>query len=245
MNKKLVLSSLSEIANNCDEKGLFVEANALTNVMLRLSQNYLTFFDDKIQQGLEGESLSTEYYNWYSNHLEHAFEYNNLKEAKALYQAGLKKITTPSEREIFNYIWNEGLSKHKNGNWNKNADPRQLATVNSPQPTQKPARKTQKSQQQTLQQQLDLENERITREQQTYQEKLYSPQQPVNQQQNMSRAQIAQQWINQTSPTVGNDVMKLFQMAEQGKLTAKTEPERLKFNDAMAILKSHPNYKGS
>ena len=227
MNKKLILSSLNEIANNCDEKGLFVEANALTNVMLRISQNYMTMFDDKINKNLKGDDLSSEYFNWYYGHLSNALDSNNLKEAKGLYLAGLKKITNPNDRDQFIYTWNSGISQIKNKNFGKNLTPDQLATVNSQQPVQQPQ---QRQPQQQAANQLPVNQQQIVNQQQ--------PQQAVSQQQNMSRAQIAQRWINQTSPSVGGNIMKLYQMAKQGKLTAKTDPEILKFNDAMAILES-------
>ena len=229
MNKKLILSSLNEIANNCDEKGLFVEANALTNVMLRISQNYMTMFDDKINKNLKGDDLSSEYFNWYYGHLSNALDSNNLKEAKGLYLAGLKKITNPNDRDQFIDTWNSGISQIKNKNFGKNLTPDQLATVNSQQPVQQPQQR-QPQQPQQRQPQQQAANQLPVNQQQ--------PQQAVNQQQNMSRAQIAQRWINQTSPTVGGNIMQLYQMAEKGKMTAKTDPERLKFNDAMAILES-------
>ena len=67
---------------------------------------------------------------------------------------------------------------------------------------------------------------------------------PVNtQQQNIPVQQLAQQWINQTSPTVNGDVMKLYQMAAQAKLQARNDAEKMKYNQAMVILQSHRQYK--
>jgi hypothetical protein len=67
---------------------------------------------------------------------------------------------------------------------------------------------------------------------------------PVNTpQQNIPVQQLAQQWINQTSPTVNGDVMKLYQMAAQAKLQARNDAEKMKYNQAMVILQSHKNYQ--
>jgi hypothetical protein len=67
---------------------------------------------------------------------------------------------------------------------------------------------------------------------------------PVNtQQQNLPVQQLAQQWINQTSPTVNGDVMKLYQMAQQAKQQARNDAERMKYNQAMVILQSHKSFQ--
>ena len=38
MNKRTIVASLSKIANELDNSGLYAEANEVTNVMVRLSQ---------------------------------------------------------------------------------------------------------------------------------------------------------------------------------------------------------------
>jgi hypothetical protein len=40
MNKKIILSSLSNIANTLDNNGLYREANTLTNVMIKIADEF-------------------------------------------------------------------------------------------------------------------------------------------------------------------------------------------------------------
>lgn len=58
-------------------------------------------------------------------------------------------------------------------------------------------------------------------------------------------AETAQQWINTNSNLVNGDIQKLYSLAVKGKAEARTEQQKQKFNDAMAILKSHPKFKAS
>lgn len=64
-----------------------------------------------------------------------------------------------------------------------------------------------------------------------------------NQTQNTSIQQTAQQWINQNSPTVSNDVMKLYQMSSDAKDKSSSQVERDKYNQVMVILQGHPNFE--
>lgn len=64
-----------------------------------------------------------------------------------------------------------------------------------------------------------------------------------NQTQNTSIQQTAQQWINQNSPTVNNDVMKLYQMSSDAKDKSSSQVEKNKYNQVMVILQGHPNFE--
>ena len=57
MNKRIILSSLSNIANDLDNNGLFKEANILTNVMKRIAQEDLTTEDLKPEYDYTKEDL--------------------------------------------------------------------------------------------------------------------------------------------------------------------------------------------
>jgi hypothetical protein len=60
MNKRIILSSLSNIANDLDNNGLFKEANILTNVMNRIAQEDLTPEDPKPAYDYKEERLYKE-----------------------------------------------------------------------------------------------------------------------------------------------------------------------------------------
>lgn len=64
-----------------------------------------------------------------------------------------------------------------------------------------------------------------------------------NKTQNTSIQQTAQQWINQNSPTVSNDVMKLYQMSSDAKDKSSSQVEKNKYNQVMVILQGHPNFE--
>jgi len=64
-----------------------------------------------------------------------------------------------------------------------------------------------------------------------------------NKTQNTSIQQTAQQWINQNSPTVNNDVMKLYQMSSDAKDKSSSQVEKNKYNQVMVILQGHPNFE--
>jgi hypothetical protein len=60
MNKRIILSSLSNIANTLDNNGLYPEANALTNVMKRIAEEDSTPEDPKPAYDYKEERLYKE-----------------------------------------------------------------------------------------------------------------------------------------------------------------------------------------
>ncbi len=205
MNKRQIIASLNEIANELDHNNLYKEAQLITNTMIKISNQWATmprlsdfdydcikFRDEMLEKISEKDFIgATEMYlqaitggDIDVNHIEALWAHFTYKYPQ------LRKIEQQHEKYENNFY---------------------------KQQTQKQNRQMQPQQRQQRQP-------------------------ATNQQQNMSRAQIAQQWINQMSPSVGGDVMTLYQMAEQGKLKAVLKQERDKFNDAMYLLKSRPEF---
>jgi hypothetical protein len=58
-------------------------------------------------------------------------------------------------------------------------------------------------------------------------------------------AETAQDWINTNSYLVDGDIQKLYSLAVKNKQLTRSETERKKLNDAMAILKNHPKFNAS
>jgi len=180
MNKRTIVASLNEIANELDTNGLFKEANIITKTIIKVSQ----YFSDDTDQG--------KYSAIYSNIL-NALEEGNKQEAQNLYNEGLQTLTDPRLRQKLTNWWNYTARNSRQNNPQKSLN--RNNPVNTPQ-------------------------------------------------QNIPIQQLAQQWINQTSPTVNGDLMRLYQMAQQAKQKARNDAEKMKYNQAMVILQSHQDYKG-
>ena len=180
MNKRTIVASLNEIANELDTNGLFKEANIITKTIIKVSQYFL----DDTDQG--------KYSAIYSNIL-NALEEGNKQEAQNLYNEGLQTLTDPRLRQKLTNWWNYTARNSRQNNPQKSLN--RNNPVNTPQ-------------------------------------------------QNIPIQQLAQQWINQTSPTVNGDVMQLYQMAQQAKQKARNDAEKMKYNQVMVILQSHQDYKG-
>jgi len=180
MNKRTIVASLNEIANELDTNGLFKEANIITKTIIKVSQYFL----DDTDQG--------KYSAIYSNILI-ALEEGNKQEAQNLYYEGLQTLTDPRLRQKLTNWWNYTARNSRQNNPQKSLN--RNNPVNTPQ-------------------------------------------------QNIPLQQLAQQWINQTSPTVNGDLMRLYQMAQQAKQKARNDAEKMKYNQAMVILQSHQDYKG-
>lgn len=110
MNKKIIVASLSEIANELDNLGNYKEANTVTTVMSRIAQempeNELPEDAEAQQGGLEG------FFNGISDKLTGGPKYPGTPEQKARFYAIMKENLIPDEmvRRIVNLANSRVLS---------------------------------------------------------------------------------------------------------------------------------------
>lgn len=110
MNKKIIVASLSEIANELDNLGNYKEANTVTTVMSRIAQgmpeNELPEDAEAQQGGLEG------FFNGISDKLTGGPKYPGTPEQKARFYAKTKENFIPDEmvRRIVNLANSRVLS---------------------------------------------------------------------------------------------------------------------------------------
>ena len=95
MNKKIIVASLSEIANELDNLGNYKEANTVTKVMSRIAQempeNELPEDAEAQQGGLEG------FFNGISDKLTGGPKYPGTPDQKARFYAKMKENLVPDE----------------------------------------------------------------------------------------------------------------------------------------------------
>ena len=170
MNKRQVIASLNEVADELDNVGLFKEATAITNVMKKLSQSSSLISNSGMGAG-----------GSYAPGIQ-----NMIPSMQKPYEA-----QGPHQNTGKNSMEYAGARKEYQGK-----NPMQYSNYKDPKAT-------------------------------------------------AEAAETAEKWIATNSYLVGGDIQKLYSLAVKNKQLARSEPERKKFNDAMAILKNHPKFNAS
>lgn len=214
MNKKTIIASLNNIANELDNSGLHQEANFLTNVMIKIGH----WMDDPVEMMSFDDAKSEVIFYLYKN---------DRNQALGMFDSVMKRLIPKDQLKLKKWYLQDS--------WQYLPEDTKVHTYTN--------------QVSKLKQNYDNQPQKLkqnyTNRTQNYTNRTQNPTQNQNnvQPQNLSRQQLAQQWINQNSPTVGNDVNRLYEIAKENKLKNTNPIEKTKYNDAMAILQSHPNYQ--
>lgn len=114
MNNKVIVASLSKIANELDSLGKFEEANEVTSVMVKVSQA-TTGAGSAVAGPGYASSADSSTYNTYMKTIEMYLDTGDTASAGNVYYKGLTELKTPEAKRKFTAQWERAVKTRKQG----------------------------------------------------------------------------------------------------------------------------------